>query len=236
MIIGAAGRYRSHMERAEIVAVWAREIASGWGPLPDTTLDAMPTPHGWCGSVHGASPQLAAGAAGQIAKAYGLPTPSVIMQQTDGGGVFLWAYRTASAADYHRQWPQPVIDGSEFTDVTRSGAGSSLLDYVRLTEMARKHQAEWRDLRGGRPIDIQRFTRRLTLLRAGVFDMLTRSRPVQVRELLLRVGVPAESLPDDVLRAIDYPIGSLPTIPRARGVAFTPDKDRTDRITAPGQS
>jgi len=221
------------MERGEIVAVWAREIASVRGPLPDTTLDAMPMPHGWCGHVRGTTPQLAAGAADQIGAAYRLPSRSVVVQQTDGGGVFLWAYRAASAADYHRQWPQPVIDGSEFTDVVRSGEGSSLLDYVRLTEMARKHQAEWRDLRSGRPVDIQRFTRRLTLLRAGIFDMLTRSRPIQVRELLVRVGVPAESLPDDVLRAIDYPTATMLTVPRARGVAYVKDSEGTDRIAAP---
>ena len=116
------------MERAEIVAVWARDIASVRGPLPDTTLDAMPTPHGWCGHVSGTTPQVASAAADRIAAAYGLPPRSVVVQQTDGGGVFLWAYRAASAADYHRQWPQPVIDGSEFSDVVRSGDGSSLLD------------------------------------------------------------------------------------------------------------
>jgi hypothetical protein len=219
------------MERAEIVAVWAGEIASATGPLPGSRLDAMPTPHGWCGRVHGTTPQLANAAAGRIAETYQLPTNAVIVETTDGGGVFLWAYRTPSAADYHRHWPQPVIDGTEFSDVARSGSGSSLLDYVRLTEMARKHQADWRDLRGGRPVDVHRFTRRLTLLRAGVFDILARSRPDQVREVLLRVGVPAESLPDDVLRALDYPIGGLPTVPRARGVAFAPDNDRTDRIS-----
>jgi len=221
------------MERGEIVAVWTREIASVRGPLPDTTLDAMPTPHGWCGHVRGTTPQQTAGAANQIAAAYGLPDRSVLVEQTDGGGVFLWAYRTASAADYHRQRPQPVIDGSEFTDVVRSGEGSSLLDYVRLTEMARKHQAEWLDLRSGRPVDIQRFTRRLTLLRAGIFDMLTRSRPIQVRELLIRVGVPAESLPADVLRAIDYPTATMLTVPRARGVAYVKDSEGTDRIATP---
>ncbi|MFI9389006.1 hypothetical protein [Kutzneria sp. NPDC052558] len=221
------------MERAEIVAVWTREIASVWGPLPDATLDAMPTPHGWCGHVRGATSQSTTAAADQIAAAYGLPSRSVVVQQTDGGDVFLWAYRSASAADYHRQWPQAVIDGSEFSDVVRSGEGSSLLDYVRLTEMARKHQGDWRDLRGGRPVDIQRFTRRLTLLRAGIFDMLTRSRPIQVRELLLRVGVPAESLPGDVLRAIDYPVATMLTVPRARGVAYVKDTEGTDRIAAP---
>jgi hypothetical protein len=223
------------MERGDIVAVWAREIASGTGPLPDSTLDALPTPHGWCGRVSGTTSQLAMAAGEKIAEVYGLPTTSIILQTTEGDGVFLWAYAAASAADYHRHWPQPVIDGSEFGDVARSGSGSSLLDYVRLTEMARKHQVEWRDLRGGRPVDIQRFMRRLTLLRAGVFDILTRSSAVQVRELLLRVGVPAESLPDDVLRALDYPIGSVPTVPRARGVAFVKDGDRTDRITSPGR-
>jgi hypothetical protein len=223
------------MDRGGIMAVWGREIASEGGPLPGASLDAMPTPHGWCGHVAGSTPQRVTAAADLIAAAYGLPDRSVIVQQTDGGGVFLWAYRTPSAADYHRQWPQPVIDGSEFTDVARSGGGGSLLDYVRLTEMARKHRAEWLDLRGGRPVDVQRFTRRLALLRAGVFDILARTRPVQVRELLLRVGVPAESLPDDVLRAIDYPTGNLPTVPRSRGVSYVRDDEGTDRISAPGR-
>ena len=219
------------MERAEIVAVWAGRIASAMGPLPGTEIDPMPTPHGWCGHVHGTTPQLADAASGRIVEAYELPARAVIVETTDGGGVFLWAYRTPSAADYHRHWPRPVIDGTEFTDVVRSGSGSSLLDYVRLTEMARKHQSDWRDLRGGRPVDVQRFTRRLTLLRAGVFDILTRSRPDHVREVLMRVGVPAESLPDDLLRVLDYPVGGLPTLPRARGVAFAPDNDRTDRLS-----
>ncbi|WP_043724534.1 hypothetical protein [Kutzneria sp. 744] len=218
------------MQRGEIVAVWTRDVASSDGPLPGAVLDPMPTPHGWCGHVGGTTPQLAAAAAARIASVYGLPDRCLLVETTEGGGVFLWAYRASSAADYHRQWPQPVIDGSEFTDVPRSGSGTSLLDYVRLTEMARKHQAEWLDLRGGRPVDIQRFARRLSLLRAGVIDILTRSESVQVRELLLRVGVPAESLPDDILQALDYPIGGLPTVPRARGVAFTSDGDRTDRI------
>lgn len=234
MIVRRSGRYRLPMERAEIVAVWAREIASERGPLPGSTLEAMPTPHGWCGPVGGATPQRVQAAAERIAAVYRLPERSVLVEQSERADVFLWAYRAASAADYHRQWPQPVIDGTEFTDVVRSGSGSSLLDYVRLTEMARKHQADWSDLRGGRPVDVQRFTRRLALLRAGIVDILTRSRRVQVRELLLRVGVAAESLPVDVLRAIDYPVAGMLTVPRARGVAYTKDDEGTDRISAPG--
>lgn len=80
---------------------------------------------------------------------------------------------------------------------------------------------------------MQRFTRRLTLLRAGIIDILTRTRPVQIRELLLRVGVPAESLPGDLLRALDYPTRNLPTIPRARSVAFSLDPNITERINTP---
>jgi hypothetical protein len=222
------------MDREEIAAVWARAV--GWvaAPLPDARLDPMPTPHGWCGHVTAAQARQVEAAADAIATAYDLPAGAVVVQRTGRDSSFVWAYRMPSGADYHRQWPPPVIDGTEFADVEPSGTGgSSLLDFVRLTEMARKHQAEWRDLRSGRPVDVQRFTRRLTLLRAGIVDILTRTRSVEVRELLLRVGVPAESLPNDLLRALDYPTTNLPTVPRARLVTFSSDPDTTERISAP---
>ena len=224
------------MDREEIGAVWARAVACADGPLPNAQLDAMPTPHGWCGHVTAAQAQVEA-AADAIATAYDLPAGTVVVYPTSPDRSFVWAYRTPSGADYHRQWPRSVIDGTEFADVEPSGTGgSSLLDFVRLTEMARKHQAEWEDLRSGRPVDVQHFTRRLALLRAGIFNILTRTRAVQVRELLLRVGVPAESLPSDLLRALDYPTTNLSTVPRARAVTISPgpDPDTTARIsTAP---
>lgn len=138
------------MDREEIAAVWARAVACVDGPLPDAQLDAMPTPHGWCGHVTAAQARQVEAAADAIATAYDLPARAVVVHQTSRDSAFIWAYRTPSGADYHRQWPQPVIDGTEFTDVEPSSTGgSSLLDFVRLTEMARKHQTEWQDLRWG---------------------------------------------------------------------------------------
>lgn len=214
--------------------MWARAVAHTDGPLPGARLDAMPTPHGWCGHVTGVPAADVDAAADVIATAYELAAGAVVVHRTAPDTSFVWAYLTASGADYHRQWPQQVIDGTEFADVERLGAGgSSLLDFVRLTEMARKHQAEWRDLRSGRPVDVQRFLRRLTRLRAGIVDILMRTQSVQVRELLLRVGVPAESLPSDLLRALDYPTKEMPTLPRVRNTASAPDSDLTGPISAP---
>jgi len=215
--------------------VWERAIAHADGPLPGAQLNAMPTPHGWCGHVTGVAADDVEAAAAVIATAYELAAGAVVVHRTDSDSSFVWAYRTASGADYHRQWPQQVIDGTEFADVERLGAGgSSLLDFVRLTEMARKHRAEWRDLRAGRPVDVQRFLRRMTRLRAGIVDILTRTQPVQVRELLLRVGVPAESLPGDLLDALNYPTKDMPTLPKmARSTASAPDSDPTERIPLP---
>ncbi|HEX3590049.1 MAG TPA: hypothetical protein VHV74_10465 [Pseudonocardiaceae bacterium] len=221
------------MDREEIAAVWSRSVAGDDSPLPGARLHAMVTPHGWCGQVTATRSSQVEAAADAIATAYDLPAGAVVVQRTGDDSSFVWAYSAASGADYHRQWPRPVIDGTEFSDVERSGTdGSSLLDFVRLTEMARKHEEDWRDLRSGQPVDVQRFVRRLTLLRAGVVDMLVRTRPVQIRELLLRVGVPAESLPADVLRLLDYPTRNLPTVPNARSVAFAADPDVTQRISS----
>lgn len=230
--VGRVGRLT--VEQDEIVAVWARAVACDDGPLPGAGLTAMATPHGWNGHVTAVRSRLVEDAAEAIAAAYDLPAGAVVVHRTGSDSAFVWAYRTASGADYHRQWPQAVIDGTEFTDIERFGSGgSSLRDFVRLTEMARKHQTEWRELRSGRPVDVQRFVRRLTLLRAGIVDMLVRTRPVQVRELLLRIGVLAESLPEDVRRALDYPTRNLPTVPRARSVRSAPDPDLTERIDSP---
>jgi hypothetical protein len=219
------------VDREQIAEVWSRAVANDDGPLPGARLDAMVTPHGWCATVTEVRAGRVEAAEDKIATAYDLPAGAVVVRRTGQDSSFVWAYRTASGADYHRQWPQPVIDGTEFADVERSGSeGSSLLDFVRLTEMARKHEREWRDLRSGRPVDMQRFLRRLALLRAGIFDILMRTRPVQIRELLLRVGVPAESLPEDLLRVLDYPTRNLPTVPRGRIVTSSPDPDLTERI------
>lgn len=71
-------------------------------------------------------------------------------------------------------------------------------------------------MRSGRPVDVQQFVRRLNRLRAGILDILTRTKPRQVKELLLRVGIDRESLPTDLATTIDYPLDRDPTIPIPR--------------------
>lgn len=215
---------------ARIQEVWTRDVSCAQGPLPGARLTAVVTPHGWCGQVSEVTAGQAMAAGEAIATAYDLPSSSVIVQATGKDIAFIWCYRHSSGADYHRQWPQPVIDGSEYVDVKPHGTGASLLDFVRLTEMAHKHRRAWQDLRDGRSVDVGRFVRRLAMLRAGILDILVRTRPAAVSELLLRVGVPAESLPTDLLRALDYPVSTMPTLPRALGVDFSNRDAATERI------
>ncbi len=203
---------------ARLQDVWQRDIGCEQGPLPGARLNAMTTPHGWCGRVHDVDPTLATQAAEAIATAYQLPVSSVIVRKTDQTSLFVWCYAHPSGADYHRGWPQPVIDGSEYIDVRPSTSGASLLDFVRLTEMANKYRGDWRSLRGDHPVQIDRFLRRTTMLRAGILDILARTSPAAVRELLLRVGVVAESLPTDLLLALDYPVSAMRTLPKVVAV------------------
>ena len=215
-------------DNARIQEVWTRDISCPEGPLPGARLNAVTTPHGWCGQVWEVANQQAEAAANAIAAAYDVPPSSVILQSTGEDTAFVWCYRHPSGADHHRHWPLPVIDGSEYVDVPPASSGPSLLDFVRLTELANKHRSEWQELRRGHPVDVLRFIRRMAMLRAGILDILVRTRPSAVSELLLRVGVPAESLPADLLSALDYPVTSMPTLPRAVGIRF-PDS-ATERI------
>jgi hypothetical protein len=217
-------------DNARIHDVWTRIISCADGPLPGAQLNAVATPHGWCGQVSEVAAKEAVAAGPAIATAYDLPPSSVIVQQTGDDTAFIWSYRHPSGADYHRQWPPAVIDGSEYVDVQRVSSGPSLLDFVRLTEMAHKHRTSWNDLRTGRPVDIRRFVRRMAMLRAGILDILASTRPAPVTELLQRVGVPAESLPTDLLLALGYPVTTMPTLPRRLGVKFPDPDPATERM------
>lgn len=207
---------RYQRARDELRAVWDYAIASEDGPLPGSTLDPLVTPQGWCGHVHGRHSSKVMAAIRQIEEAYELPEGSVVVQTLDGDqDVFLWAYYARSAADYHEKWPQP-LDGSEFIDIKRESAGTTLLDLVKLTAWARAYKESWQGMRAQRPPDVDQFTRRLNRLRAGVLDLLARAKPQQVRELLMRVGIDRESLPHDLAETLDYPLDRDPTIPIPR--------------------
>jgi hypothetical protein len=205
---------------ADVQTVWERTIGAGDGPLPGSVLDSLVTPQGWCGHVRLANEQTSArvmAAVGAIAEAYELPAGSIVVRTLDDDSqAFIWAYSTKSGADYHLKWPHPVLDGSEFVDIKRESAGTTLLDLVQLTAWARAYKESWQAIRSGRPVDVQQFARRLGRLRAGIVDILTRTKPRQVKELLLRVGIDRESLPSDLADAIDYPFDRDPTIPIPR--------------------
>ncbi len=200
--------------------MWDRTIAAEDGPLPGSVLDPLVTPQGWCGHVRLAAGQTATklmAAADAIQQAYGLPGKSIVVRTFDHGGeAFLWAYSTRSGADYHLGWPHPVLDGSEFIDIKRESAGTTLFDLVQLTTWARAYKESWIAMRSGRAVDVQQFVRRLARVRAGILDILSRAKPRQVRELLLRVGIDHESLPGDLADALDYPKDRDPTIPIPR--------------------
>ncbi|CAM3629567.1 hypothetical protein KIPE111705_17850 [Kibdelosporangium persicum] len=201
-------------------AVWQDRIAGEDGPLPGSTLDPLVTPQGWCGHVHLAEGQRAGtviDVTAEIAKAFDLPEGSIVVRtMAEHRQVFLWGYSTKSGADYHLNWPHPVLDGSEFVDIKRQSNGTTLLDLVQLTTWARAHKESWEAIRTGRDADVQQFVRRLNRLRAGIVDILTRAQPRQVRELLMRVGLDRASLPKDLAEAIEYPHDRDPTIPIPR--------------------
>jgi len=203
--------------RADLLVVWERAIAGEDGPLPGTVLEPLITPQGWCGHVHGQHAIKVMAAVEAISQAYGLPAGSIVARTLAADDdVFIWAYNTRSGADYHLRWPHPVLDGSEFVDIKRESAGTTLLDLVQLTAWARAYKESWQAIRSGRPVDVEQFARRLNRLRAGILDILTRTTPRQVRELLVRVGIDRESLPGDLADVIDYPLDRDPTIPIPR--------------------
>lgn len=206
-------------ECAEIEAVWRREVAAEDGPLPGSRLTALVTPQGWCGHVEpgGAWAGRVLAAAGGIAAAYDLPEAAITVRNSGERAAFVWAYRTAGGADYHRAWPDPPLDGSEYVDIHREGRGNSLLDLVQLTTRARAYQESWAALRAGKSVDMGRVVRRYNRLRAGVQDLLPRTDPEQLRDILLQVGVSREALPEDLASAIGYPGGSELTIPIPAG-------------------
>jgi len=203
-------------ECAEIEATWLDSVAAEGGPLPGSTLTALVTPQGWCGHVEPAAgqwPGKVLEAAAGIAAAYGLPVAAITVRNSGERAAFVWAYRTAGGADYHRAWPYPPLDGSEYIDIKREQPGNSLLDLVQLTTRARAYQQSWSALRAGEPVDMEQFVRRYHRLRAGVHDLLPRTPPEQLRDLLLQVGVSRAALPDDLATAIGYPDGQELTVP-----------------------
>lgn len=210
-------------ECAEIEAVWEREIACEGGALPGSRLTALVTPQGWCGHLEPEDGRWAVGVLAAanvivtaVAAAYDLPESAVTMRPDGERAVFVWAYRTAGGADYHRSWPNPPLDGSEYVDIKRDRPGTSLLDLVQLTTRARAYQESWSALRTGRKVDMGQVVRRYHRLRAGIHDLLPRTRADQVRDILLQVGVSREALPDDLAEAIGYPAGSELTVPFPR--------------------
>lgn len=207
-------------ECAAIEAVWQREVAAEDGPLPGSRLTAIVTPQGWCGHIEPADGGWAGrvlAAAGAIAAAYDLPQAALTVRNSGERAAFVWAYRTAGGADYHRSWPHPPLDGSEYVDIHREGRGSSLLDLVQLTARARAYQESWAALRAGHAVDMGRVVRRYSRLRAGIHDLLPHTHPEQLRDLLMQVGVSREALPADLADAIGYPGGSELTIPIPAG-------------------
>nr|WP_042194562.1 hypothetical protein [Kibdelosporangium sp. MJ126-NF4]CEL21405.1 hypothetical protein [Kibdelosporangium sp. MJ126-NF4]CTQ96028.1 hypothetical protein [Kibdelosporangium sp. MJ126-NF4] len=210
--------YRQECEALR--AVWDRAIAHADGPVPGSVLNPLVTPQGWCGHVRLTEDQRAAtviDAVAEIAEAFGLPQDAVVVRtMAEHHEVFVWGYSTKSGADYHLHWPHPVLDGSEFVDIKRESKGTTLFDLVQLTTWARAHKESWEALRAGRDQDLQQFVRRLTRLRAGIVDILTRAKPRQVRELLMRVGLDRAALPNDLADAINYPHDRDPTIPIPR--------------------
>uniref|UniRef100_UPI003F495829 hypothetical protein n=1 Tax=Amycolatopsis sp. CA-096443 TaxID=3239919 RepID=UPI003F495829 len=207
---GRHQRYRD--ERNRIAALWTRHVACPSGPLEGAILDPAPLPNGWCGqvqlvpgahSIHGVQE-----AAAFIESVYGLPRGAVVVEDSRTGTAdtaFVWAFHTPSAADHHRHAPTTTLDVDGRGDQPAPPRAEPR-ESGRLADWADKYSFYYTRMRdhGGR-MDIARFVRRYQRLRGGILDLLPRTDPGHVQQILVENGVTSEMLPDDLVELLDLP-------------------------------
>lgn len=132
---------------------------------------------------------------------------------------FIWAFHTSSAADYHRHVPMSTLDvQSRGGEPAPPRAESWELEH--LSDWAGKVSHSWKAaLTQGGPADPARFIRRSLRLRGGVLDLLPRTAPGQVREVLTSRGVTRDMVPTDLADAVGLPPSrrACPDPPGCRG-------------------
>ncbi|MCX4649226.1 MULTISPECIES: hypothetical protein [unclassified Streptomyces] len=148
--------------------IWDREIACPSGPLPGAVLDVLEHDDGRVGHV-----QLMPGrpasdinkAVAAIEETWDLLPGSVVVD-SGGSGAELWVYRRPSAARHHRLRPMSI--GSRRGQ--RDAGGLFDGEASHLQDWANRYAHSWKAMRGGGPVDMERFLRRLARLEAGLTD------------------------------------------------------------------
>ncbi|MFH9016594.1 hypothetical protein ACH4C6_35500 [Streptomyces sp. NPDC017943] len=186
--------------------LWEREIACPGGPLPGAVLDVLEHGDGWLGHVQLVTGRPASDidkAAAAIEKAWDLVPGSVVVN-SGGSGAELWVNYRPSAARHHRLRPMGVKQlGKLDADGLFDGKASHLQDW------ANRYAHSWKAMRGGGPVDMERFLRRLARLEAGLIDCAYYAKPGVLAGIVEKAGLPYESLSEDVA----YAIGMTPRRP-----------------------
>lgn len=176
--------------------IWEREIASPGGPLPGAVLDVLEHRDGWVGHVHLVTRRPASDidkAAAAIEEAWDLAPGSVVVD-SGGSGAEIWVYRGPSTARHHRLRPMSLAPRRD----QRHGAGAE----SHLQDWANRYAYSWQSMRGGGPVDMEQFLRRLARLEAALTDAAPYAEPGVLAGIVEKAGLPYESLSEDVAEAI----------------------------------
>ncbi|MFE4920850.1 hypothetical protein [Streptomyces sp. NPDC056661] len=175
-------------------------------------LDVLEHGNGWVGHVQLVTGRLASDmdkAATAIEKAWDLLPGSVVIN-SGGSGAELGVYERPSAARHQRLWPMSVGPGfgQWGADGLQDGEASHLQDW------ANRYAHSWKAMRGGGPVDMERFLRRLARPEAGLTGCAYYGKPGVLVGIVEKAGLPYESLSEDVA----YTIGMEPRrAPRGQG-------------------
>ncbi|MFF1593063.1 hypothetical protein ACFVY0_33835 [Streptomyces sp. NPDC058286] len=174
-------------------------------------LDVLEHGNGWLGHVQMVPGRPASDidkAAAAIEEAWDLLPGSVVVD-SGGSGAELWVYRRPSVARHHRLRPASVGPrrGQQGADGLADGEASHLQDW------ANRYAHSWKAMRGGGPVDLERFLRRLARLEAGLTDCVYYAKPGVLARIVEKAGLPYESLSEDIA----YVIGMEPRRSGAQG-------------------
>ncbi|MER5200464.1 hypothetical protein ACWD3J_44375 [Streptomyces sp. NPDC002755] len=127
-----------------------------------------------------------------------------------GSGAELWVYYRPSAARHHRhhrlrrlRWMGASHRGKLDAAACFDGEASHLQDW------ANRYAHSWKAMRGGGPVHMGRFLRRLARLEAGLTDCAYYAKPGVLAGIVEKAGLPYEGLSEDVA----YAIGMTPRRP-----------------------
>jgi hypothetical protein len=79
------------------------------------------------------------------------------------------------------------------------------LERSELRDWAYKHKVTLDLMAAGRPVDMERVSRRYNRMRAAVLDALTRASVEDVRDVLIERGLDRRSVGEDIGELLDMP-------------------------------